>query len=187
MRKIVLLEHVSIDGFTTDANGSMDWIYVDEDIFDIAKAETDKADTALYGRKTFELMDGYWPEAGNKPDASKHDKEHSTWYNNVEKIVISKSMDDDDAKKLKVISHKIAEQICKLKQQDGKNILMLSSATAAQELMKYYLVDEYYLFINPVILGNGIPLFTDAAQQTKFKLVESKIFNEGVVMMHYEK
>ena len=187
MRKLVLLEHVSIDGFTADSNSTMDWVYVDEQMFDIAKQETDKADAALYGRKTFELMDNYWPTAGNEPSASKHDKEHSEWYNNVEKFVISRTMHSDDAKKLCIINENIAEKICKLKQQEGKNILMLGSATAAQELMKYYLVDEYWLFINPVVLGKGIPLFTDAAQQTKFKLVDSKIFNEGVVLMHYEK
>ena len=73
MRKIVLFMHTSLDGFTAGPNGEMDWIIVNEEMFDIAKEQTEQADTALYGRVTYQMMDAYWPTAGDKPGASKHD------------------------------------------------------------------------------------------------------------------
>ena len=89
MRKIILSQHASLDGFVAGPNGEMDWILLDDEMFDLVGSFTDAADTGLYGRVTYELMDNYWPDAGNKPNASKHDIQHSTWYNNVQKIVVS--------------------------------------------------------------------------------------------------
>ena len=83
--------HTSLDGFVAGPNGEMNWIYVDDALFDFVATMTDKADTALYGRVTYEMMQGYWPTAGDQPDASKHDKEHSAWYNKVPKIVFIKN------------------------------------------------------------------------------------------------
>src|ERR1044072_7028704 len=93
MRPLVSFMHVSLDGFVTGPNGEMNWIKVDDEIFDYAGERTSKSDTALYGRVTWELMEGYWPTAADKPNASKHDIEHSTWYNKVDKVVLSKTME----------------------------------------------------------------------------------------------
>jgi dihydrofolate reductase len=92
MRSLVSFMHVSLDGFVCGPNGEMDWIKVDDEIFDYAGNRTSVSDTALYGRVTWEMMEGYWPTAADKPNASKHDIEHSTWYNKVDKVVLSKSM-----------------------------------------------------------------------------------------------
>src|ERR1700751_2203962 len=92
MRKIIVAMHVTLDGFTAGINGEMNWINLDEKLFDFVGNLTDSADMALYGRITYEMMNNYWPTAGQKPNASKHDVEHSTWYNNVTKIVLSKTM-----------------------------------------------------------------------------------------------
>ena len=83
--------HTSLDGFVAGPNGELNWPKLDEEIFDFVATMTDKADTALYGRKTYEIMQGYWPAAGDKSNASKHDKEHSAWYNKVSKVVLSKT------------------------------------------------------------------------------------------------
>ena len=77
--------HVSLDGFTTDSKGGMDWINVDEEMFDYAEKRTRESDTALYGRGTYQIMESYWPTAADKPNATKHDLEHATWYNRVKK------------------------------------------------------------------------------------------------------
>ncbi|HWJ28077.1 MAG TPA: dihydrofolate reductase family protein [Flavisolibacter sp.] len=87
MRKLVLFMHVSLDGYVAGPNGEMDWITVNEDIFDYAGRRTNEADTALYGRVTYQMMEGYWPTAADHPNASKHDIEHSAWYNKLEKLV----------------------------------------------------------------------------------------------------
>ncbi len=92
MRKIISHMHVSLDGFAAGPNGEMNWIKLDNEAFDHVKQLTDESDAAIYGRVTWEMMDNYWPTAGDKPDASKHDKEHSEWYNSIEKFVISKSL-----------------------------------------------------------------------------------------------
>ena len=114
--------HISLDGFTAGPNGEMDWIQVDDEMFDYAGRQTDLADTALYGRITWQMMESYWPTAANQPNASKHDIQHSRWYNSVTKIVISKTIKDKNIPRTRFISENVSGEIKKLKQQPGKNI-----------------------------------------------------------------
>ncbi len=179
--------HTSLDGFVAGANGEMDWINFDDAMFDFVATMTDQADTALYGRVTYEMMQSYWPTAGEKVNATKHDIEHSTWYNKVSKIVLSKTINDSGLQNTKVISDQLWDNINKLKQQDGKNILIFGSPGASQSLLNQGLIDEFWLFINPMILGQGMPLFKDITGTTKLKLVESKTFACGVIALHYGK
>src|SRR5436853_7158414 len=81
MRRLVLFMHTSVDGFVAGLNGEMDWINVDDDMFEYAGKQTDLADTALYGRITYQMMESYWPTAADQPNATKHDIQHSRWYN----------------------------------------------------------------------------------------------------------
>ena len=83
--------HISLDGFVAGPNGEMDWIKVDDEMFDIGSKMTEDSDAVIYGRKTYEMMNSYWPTANAQADASKHDIEHSHWYNRVTKVVISKT------------------------------------------------------------------------------------------------
>ena len=147
---------------------------------------TNEADTALYGRVTYEMMDSYWPNAGSEPNASKHDITHSQWYNSVTKIVISNTLQHHHKPDIGVIHDRIPEQISKLKEKTGKNIQVFGSPGAAHTLMSYQLIDEYWLFINPILLGEGIPLFKNIGQKTELKVLETKFFSSGVVGMHYE-
>jgi dihydrofolate reductase len=185
MRKIILTMHVTLDGFVAGPNGEMDWIQIDDAIFDYAGKMTDEADTALYGRVTWQMMDSYWPTAGDQPTASKHDIEHSRWYNGVAKVIISKTMQGSHLSNTKVISDHIEEEIKKLKAQAGKNIQIFGSPSASHALMQYNLIDEYWLFVNPVLLGQGIPLFGNITDKISLKLVESKAFESGVMVLHY--
>jgi dihydrofolate reductase len=179
--------HVSLDGFVAGLNGEMDWIKVDDEIFDYAGLRTSQSDTALYGRITWQMMEGYWPTAADKPNASKHDIEHSTWYNKVDKIVLSKSMKGQQLPNTIIISDDIEHRVKALKQQGGKEIIMFGSPGATHTLIQYGLVDEFWLFVNPILLGQGIPLFKNVQEITKLKLVESKTFGCGVVCLHYKK
>src|ERR1700753_2326986 len=92
MRNIISFMHISLDGFVAGPNGEMNWIKVDEEIFDHVGKRIDQTDTALYGRVTYQMMENYWPNAGKEPTASKHDIAHSTWYNKAHKVVLSKTM-----------------------------------------------------------------------------------------------
>ena len=132
-------------------------------------------------------MQGYWPKAGEQPNASKHDKEHSAWYNKVSKVVLSKTIREKGLDNTTVISGQLADNINKIKKQDGKNILIFGSPGASQSLLNEGLIDEFWLFVNPIILGQGMPLFKDITGTTKLKLVESKTFASGVIALHYKK
>jgi len=186
MRKLVLFMHTSLDGFTTDSEGKMDWIKIDEEMFDCAGQRTREADTAIYGRGTYQIMEDYWPTAADNPNASKHDLEHSAWYNHVQKIVVSKTMKDIDVKNAKVISENIAAEIRKLKEGPGKEIILFGSPTLSHTLTEENLVDDYWLFVNPILLGDGLPLFNGLKHTINLKLLTNKIFPSGVVCLHYE-
>jgi dihydrofolate reductase len=187
MRNLIFFMHTSLDGFVAGPNGEMNWINLDEGLFDFVATMTDQADTALYGRVTYEMMQSYWPTAGEQPNASKHDKEHSNWYNNVSKVVLSKTIQEAGLHNIKVIGDRLSDNINKLKQQGGKNILIFGSPGASQSLLNQGLIDEFWLFVNPIILGRGMPLFKDITGTIKLKLVESKTFACGVIALHYER
>jgi dihydrofolate reductase len=187
MRRLVLFMHTSLDGFVAGLNGEMNWINVDDEMFEYAGNQTDMADTALYGRVTYQMMESYWPTAADQPNATKHDIQHSTWCNSVTKIVVSKTLQKDDASHTKTISENVADEIKKIKQQPGKNILMFGSASVAHLLIQYNLVDDYWLFVNPILLGTGIPLFKNINDRINLKLIASNAFASGVIGLHYER
>src|SRR4029078_1747279 len=111
MRKIISFMHISLDGFVAGTNKEMNWIKVDEEIFDHVGKRISQTDAALYGRVTYEMMENYWPNAGAKPNASKHDKEHSAWYNKAHKLVLSRTMKAADLRNTTIISDNIPDRI----------------------------------------------------------------------------
>lgn len=132
-------------------------------------------------------MESYWPTAADQPNASKHDKEHSQWYKDAQKIVLSRSMKDRSIPGTTIISEDLAGRISKLKQQEGGDMLIFGSPRAAYALMQEQLIDSFWLFVNPVILGKGIPLFKDVQHTVQLNLVKATTFASGVVCMHYER
>jgi dihydrofolate reductase len=187
MRRLVLFMHTSLDGFVAGPNREMDWIHVDDEMFEYAGKQTDMADTALYGRVTYQMMESYWPTAADQPNATKHDIQHSRWYNSVIKVVVSKTLQQENLANTKIISDNIAEEIKRTKQEPGKNILMFGSPSVVHLLMQDNLIDDYWLFINPLLLGTGIPLFQNIKDRINLKLLENKVFASGVVGLHYER
>jgi dihydrofolate reductase len=187
MRKLVLFMHVSLDGFAARPGGGIDWVNVDEEMFDYAKRQTEESDLALYGRVTYELMQAYWPTAADKPDATKHDIEHSAWYNKVDKVILSKSMRGQILPKTTIISDNVLSRVEELKKQEGKNIVMFGSPGTAHLFWRHDLIDDLWLFIDPVLLGKGIPLFDGTQPELKLSLVKGEIFKSGVACLHYER
>lgn len=185
MRKIISFMHISLDGFVSGPKGEMDWIKVDQEIFDHVGKRINVGDTALYGRVTFEMMENYWPTAADKPEASKHDIEHSKWYKKVNKVVLSKTMKDESLSNAKITSNKIPERLNEIKQQAGEDILLFGSPTATHSLMQAGVIDGYWLFVNPIILGKGIPLFVDIKEKIKLKLLTTQQFSCGVTELNY--
>jgi dihydrofolate reductase len=188
MRKITSFMHISLDGFVAGPNGEMDWIKVDEEIFDHIGKRISETDTALYGRVTYQMMEGYWPTAGDEPDASRHDIEHSKWYKKAHKAVLSKTMKDTNLTNTTIISDNLPDRINEIKQsrnREGKEILLFGSPTATHSLIQLNLIDGYWLFVNPIILGRGIPLFVDIKEKIKLKLLTTRQFTSGVTELNY--
>ncbi|HEX7904553.1 MAG TPA: dihydrofolate reductase family protein [Chitinophagaceae bacterium] len=185
MKKLVLFMHVSLDGFVAGPNGEMDWIKVDDEMFDYAGKQTDQSDTALYGRVTYQMMENYWPAAGEQPNATKHDKQHSAWYNQVPKYVLSKTLKEEKLVNTFIISDNVTDQVKQLKQGAGKDIVMFGSPSAAHTLMAENLIDVYWLFVNPILVGEGIPLFKKINHKTNLNLLSTATFPSGVVCLHY--
>jgi dihydrofolate reductase len=187
MRKIISFMHISLDGFVAGPNGEMDWIKVDEEIFDYVGKRISEGDTALYGRVTYQMMEGYWPTAGEQPGASKHDIEHSKWYKNVQKVVLSKTMKDATLPNTKIISDNIAGRMNEIKQSasGSEEILLFGSPTATHSLMQLNLIDGYWLFVNPIILGRGIPLFAGIKDKINLQLLATRQFASGVTELNY--
>ena len=185
MSNVISFMHISLDGFVAGPKGEMNWIKVDEEIFDHIGKRIGETDTALYGRTTYQMMEGYWPTAGDAPNASKHDREHSAWYKHACKVVLSKTMKGSDLPNTTIISDNIADSINEIKQKSGKEILLFGSPTATHALMQLGLIDGYWLFVNPVVLGQGIPLFTNIKEQIKLKLLTTKQFTKGVTELSY--
>jgi len=185
MRKIISFMHISLDGFVAGPNGEMNWIKVDEEIFDHVGKRISETDTALYGRVTYQMMENYWPTAGDKPNATKHDIEHSKWYNQVHKVVLSKTMKEAGLTNTKIISDNLLDSINEIKQQASSEILLFGSPTATHSLIQLNLIDGYWLFVNPIILGHGVPLFADIKDKIKLKLLTTKQFTSGVTELNY--
>jgi dihydrofolate reductase len=185
MGNLVSFMHMSLDGYVAGLNGEMDWIHIDEGIFDYIAERIGATDCALYGRKTFQMMEGYWPTAASQPNATKHDIEHSRWYKGVTKVVLSKTMNATNLVNAKVISDNLNSEISKLKQGTNKEILIFGSPSATHSLMAAQLIDGYWLFVNPVLLGQGIPLFKNINSKAELALVASHSFSSGVVCLNY--
>lgn len=178
--------HISLDGFTARPNREMDWIKVDEEMFDFAGDRTRESDLALYGRRTYQLMQSYWPTAADNPKATKHDVEHAAWYNRVDKLLISRSWNEPLPYRTWKISDNLIEEVKKLKNDAGKKMVMFGSPSVARLFIQEDLIDEYWLFVNPILLGKGIPLFPELSKSHELTLKFTKSFASGVVCLHYE-
>lgn len=186
MRNVVLFMHISLDGFAAGPNGELNWISYDEELQKYAEGIVNTVGTPMYGRTTFQMMQGYWPTVLNNPSAKPHEIAHARWIENVEKIVFSKSLSKVEWNNTRLIHVNIAEEISKLKQQPGKDLVIFGSPGLAHSFMELDLIDQYQLTLNPVVLGRGIPMFEKIKSQSHLKLIDAKTLKSGVVGLHYE-
>lgn len=184
MKKLVLFQHISLDGFCATLDGDLSWISYDKELQKYADEIVNTVGNPVYGRTTYEMMKGYWPEVLNNPLASKHDKKHAQWLENIEKFVVSKTLADGDWNNTTVIRDNIVEAIKKLKKGEGKDLVIFGSPTLSHFLMKEGLIDEFQFTVSPIILGNGKPVFVN--RKISLKLLSSRVLNSGVLGLHYK-
>ena len=159
MRKVILSNSVTLDGFFEGPNKELDWHIVDEEFNQYANDLLSNVDALLFGRVTYQLMADYWPAAATNPSTSKSDLEIADKMNNLPKIVFSKTLQEVKWNNSRLVKENIAEEISKMKQQPGKDMVIFGSGSIVSTFMQHGLIDEYRIIVNPVVLGNGKPLF----------------------------
>ncbi len=181
MRKIILFNMISVDGYFEGINQSIEWHNVDDEFNVFAIEQLNDADLLIFGRKTYDLMAGYWPTISATTD----DPTVAFKMNTIPKIVFSRTMEKAEWNNTKIVRENITEEITNLKNQAGKDIFIFGSADLASSLRELDLIDEYRIMINPVVLGSGKPLFVNINNKLNLKLLKTRIFNSGNVLLYY--
>ena len=188
MRKIVLTEWVTLDGYASGPNNDMN--FVGESFNDeMGKYEDDivgTADTLVLGRVTHESFAGSWPYVPDKPDADEGEKAYARKLNAMKKIVFSKTLEKAEWSGSTLVRDINPDEIRKWKQEDGKDMLIYGSASIVQQLTNLGLIDEYQILVHPVVVGGGKALFEGVKDKHRLKLVNAKPFTSGVVLLTYQ-
>jgi len=179
MRKVIVSNLMTLDGFFESESKELDWCLVDEEFFEYARDMLRSADTLVFGRATYQHMANYWPTA--PPD------EIESQMNNLPKIVFSRTLQKTEWKNSRLVKGDAAEEIARLKQPPGKDMVILGSAVLASSLLGGGLIDEYRVILNPVLIGRGNPLFQGIKEKLCLKLSKTKLLASGVVILYYEK
>jgi len=182
MRKLISLMHVSLDGFCGGPKGEMDWIGLNDAIFADATTVIDTAGAAVYSRVTHDMMRGYWPTLLGKPDS--REVRHARWVEQIPKLTFSRTMQSSDWNNVQL--RRDAREIQEDKQQPGKDLLIFGSPGLVHSFLELDVIDEFWIFQNPILLGAGIPYFQGAVK-TRLKLASHKPFDNGVIRLHYVK
>jgi dihydrofolate reductase len=182
MRKLILFNLITLDGYFAGPNGEIDWHNVDDEFNEFAIEQLNTVDTILFGRVTYQMMASYWPT----PTAISDDPIVAEKMNQVPKIVVSRTLKQADWQNTRLITDHVEEEIKNLKQQPGKNLFIFGSAGLAAALTPLHLIDEYRLIVNPVVLGTGTPLFKNIQSRLNFKLINTRIFRSGNVLLYYQ-
>lgn len=186
MRKLILIAHISLDGFVAGPNGELDGFEAAEENLEFVCDLTGTADTALFGRHSYELLDKYWPTAKDHPGATRGEVRYSDWYNTAGKIVVSSSLPSSNHPNAIIIRDQVAHEVLKIKEQPGQDILIFGIPACTQTLMQAGLIDQYWIFINPVLFAQGIPLFKDLKDKITLKLLNTRLFSNGEIALQYE-
>ncbi len=182
MRKVLVFLMTTLDGYIAGPDDDIDWHTVDEEFNQFAIEQLDSVDTLLFGRKTFEGMASYWPTLF----AIESDPEVANRMNTISKIVFSATLDNADVwENSRLIKDHIAEEIGKLKQQPGKDLIIFGSSNLAASMIDLGLIDEFRIMVNPVLIGKGKPLFEGVQNRVKLKLLNTRVFASGNVLHYY--
>ncbi len=180
MRKLIAAINMTLDGFCDHTA-----LIADDEIHQHYNELLRNADTLIYGRITYQLMESYWPTVVKNPTGNKPTDEFAVIIDNISKIVFSHTLKNVDWKNAKLVKGGIKEEVLELKQQAGKNILV-GSPSLIVTLMQLDLIDEYQLCVQPIILGNGLPLFKNINDRINLKILKTKIFGSGSITLYYE-
>ena len=194
-RKIVMFNQVSADGYFAASDGSLDWVVQEPKVYQEGVASLPEIDTMLFGRKTYDMFESFWPHALDDPKTapdphapgkrSEQAREMAVWINQSPKLVISKSRKHVTWQNSKLLDHFDPRAIQALKQERGGDIMVFGSGSIVAQLSQHRLIDHYLFVVMPVLLGKGQPMLSSADARLGLKLVSAKPFDSGVVLLHY--
>ena len=181
MRKIISFNMVTLDGFFEGLNHDIYWHRVDDEFNQFAVEQLNSAGGLIFGRITYEMMASYWPTG----EAVKNDPIVTGQMNAIPKIVFSRTLNESNWNNTRLVKESAETEIIKLKQETGKDFFIFGSAVLSSALARAGLIDEFRMILNPVVLGNGKALFQGVTRPLNFKLLKTKLFQNGNVLLYY--
>jgi dihydrofolate reductase len=182
MRKVLFFMLITMDGYFEGSDKDINWHNVDDEFNKFAIDQLNSVDTLLFGRVTYEMMASYWPT----PEAKTNDPIVAEKMNTLHKLVFSKSLTDAGWQNTKLIKKNYVDEISKLKHESGKDLIIFGSSDLAVTFIENDLIDECRIMVNPVVLGGGKPLFQGLNHKLNMKLLKTRVFNSGNVLLFYE-
>jgi dihydrofolate reductase len=182
MRKVIFFNLVSLDGYFEGPDRDINWHLVDDEFNEFAIQQTGEFGALLFGRVTYELMASYWPTE----DAKRDDPAITELMNRLPKIVFSKTLKKVEWENTRLVNNNFVEVVTKLKHESGKDIAIFGSSDLAVTLIEHGLIDELRIMVNPIFLGAGKPLLQGIKTKLSLKLLKTRTFKTGNVLLYYE-
>ena len=179
MRKLISFIGISLDGYYQGPNGEFDFANVDQGFYDFSNRQDAYIDTLMFGRETYELMATYWPTA------TEDDPEVIEFMNTVQKVAVSTTLERADWTNTTLVSDNLAEKVKELKERPGKEIAMFGSVRLTASLLELGLVDELRVMVFPILLGNGVSMFSTLNGRVTLELSNTTTFRSGNVLLTY--
>jgi dihydrofolate reductase len=182
MRKLLVFNSVTVDGYFTDIKGDMSWAHQqDPEWNDFVAGNSESGGELLFGRVTYEMMASFWPT----PAAAKHFPEVAEQMNKLPKVVFSRTLDEATWQNTRLVKGNLAGEVRKLKEESGDHMVIMGSGSIISQLAPENLIDEYQLVVNPIVLGAGRTMFDGLKERLKLKLTSSRTFGNGNVLLCY--
>jgi dihydrofolate reductase len=183
MRRLVVFNSVTLDGYFVDMNGDMSWAHNDDAEFNaFVQGNARGGGELVFGRKTYELMAGYWPT----PLAIKNDPVVAEGMNSLPKVVFSRTMEKASWNNTRLVHGDLAAEIRKMKREPGHDMVIMGSGSIVSQLAQERVIDEYQMVMIPVVLGKGRTMFDGVTDTLRMKLTKSRVFGNGNVYLCYE-
>ena len=195
MRRIVVFDNVTADGYFSDTKGSLDWVIPSDEVFRSAAESNQDIDTMLFGRRTYDMFEQFWPHALDDPETapdphtagrrSTVNREMAVWINETNKVVFSRTRKTVTWKHSQLIPELEPKTIDAMKTGPGKDMIVFGSASLVAQLTGHGLIDEYVLVVNPILLGGGQPLLSGLSARIPLALRQATGYKSGHVLLRY--
>ncbi len=183
MRKLLVFNSVSLDGYFTDKNNDMSWAHqqADSEWTEFTNENAKSGGELVFGRVTYDLMKSFWPT----PQAAKQFPVVAKQMNDAPKVVFSRTMDKPTWNNTRLVRGDLPEEVRKLKEEPGPDMVLMGSGTIVSQLAPAGVVDEYQIIVNPIVLGDGRTLFEGVKERLRFKVKSTRAFRNGNVLVCY--